>query len=124
VLCGRSPPPQAEFDLTVEALAATRLGASAWLARTLAARQRHQCTLRLHATREDGHGALPPPTLECDLLPALLAEEPAEALLACVCHGQPIDGRLGRSSTTRPRCAVSSLDLDARDLTSTRPVAL
>ena len=54
--------------------------------------------------------------------PALLHEEVVCDLRACMCHGAPLDGGRGgglvkqAASHSRPRCPLSQLELDARDI--------
>ena len=114
---------QAEFDFEATALP-DRLATNAWLATAVANRQLHELILDLQPAHEAGAPSTSitasASSLRCHLVPALLHEEVAEDVLACVCHRQPVDGRhvqLARlAPTNRVMCPVSNLELDARDL--------
>ena len=62
-------------------------------------------------------------TLRTTATPALLHQEPATDIRACVCHSAPLDGGRGlgpsmqeSSGTHQPRCPLSKLELDSSDI--------
>lgn len=124
---------QAEFDLK-PALLVDRIDVGAWISAFLASRQAVHVSLDLGRERDavevdDGddlpsaHVSRKSSVLVCWGTPAILHEEHAADVPACVCHGLPLDSqhathRHGGSRGTQSvdRCPISGLDLDSRDL--------
>ena len=101
---------QSEHNLTTTLLD-DALSTSRWVSAQIAQRQVVRVELCLGAER-----------LTAVATPALLHEEGACDVRACMCHSAPLSSRLTRTGPTgmggrsRPRCPLSQLELDARDV--------
>lgn len=130
-----------EYNFSARVLS-DHLDLSAWVSEYIARRQTVHVYLNL-APREQneesefGDGATGTAAAEdavvlvCCALPALLHDEPAADVAACICHGTPLHGRCIRpalrsasqpadpmtQSNPRPTCPVTNFELDSRDQT-------